>query len=286
MGNSINMDSLLLKESLKSFLLEDIGSGDITSSALFSPKQNAQAVFIAKESFIAAGVMKVAGQVFTTINPQMVCRSLVTDGQRVSTGEIMLTVKGPVLDLLRAERVALNLTQRLSGIASLTSKFIERVADLPVKLVDTRKTTPGLRMFEKYAVRVGGGHNHRFTLSDGILIKDNHIAAAGSIKEAVQKVRATAPHTIRIEVEVENITQLKECLACHVDIVLLDNMSCQTLREAVSIGKGRTILEASGGVTLNNVREIAKTDVDIISIGALTHSASACDISMCMDDYT
>jgi nicotinate-nucleotide pyrophosphorylase (carboxylating) len=273
------MEPLLLRESIKSFLFEDIGSGDITSSALFDAGQMAQAVFVAKEHLIAAGLETVAAQVFAVANPQIICRALATDGQRVAPGDILLEIAGPVLDLLKAERVALNLTQRLSGIAGLTAKYIELVADLPVKIVDTRKTTPGLRALEKYAVRVGGGHNHRFSLSDGILIKDNHIEAAGSIKQAVDKMRH-APHTLRIEVEAETISQLEECLACGVDAVLLDNMSCETMREAVKIAAGKIILEASGGVNLHNVREIAATGVDIISIGALTHSATACDISM------
>lgn len=274
------MEQLILRESIKSFLFEDIGSGDITSSALFDAAQSAQAVFVAKEPMLAAGIMKVAMQVFAVVNPQITCRAIAADGQKIVPGDIMLEVEGPAIDLLKAERVALNLTQRLCGIASLTAKFIEQVADLPVKLVDTRKTTPGLRMLEKYAVRVGGGHNHRFSLSDGILIKDNHIEAAGSIEKAVERIRDIAPHTLRIEVEVESLDQLDECLACHVDAVLLDNMTCQTMREAVDKAKGKAIIEASGGVTLDNVRKIAKTGVNIISIGALTHSATASDISM------
>jgi len=271
---------LLLRQSIKSFLLEDIGSGDITSAALFHRDQMARAVFVAKEPLVAAGLADVAAQVFVTVNPQIKWHAPVVDGQQVMADEIILEIEGPVLDLLKAERVALNLAQRLAGIAGLTARFVHQVADLPVRLVDTRKTTPGLRIFEKYAVRAGGGHNHRFSLSDGILIKDNHIAAAGSIEQAVAKIREAAPHTIRIEVEAETIAQVEECLACRVDAILLDNMECRAMRKAVGMAGGRVIIEASGGVNLTNVRDIAETGVDIISIGALTHSATAADISM------
>lgn len=274
------LEPLLLRGLIKSFLLEDIGSGDITSAALFQHSQTARAVFVAKESLMAAGLANVAAQVFIAVNPQIKWHAPVADGRQVAAEEIILEIEGPVLDLLKAERVALNLAQRLAGIAGLTASFVHRVADLPVRLVDTRKTTPGLRILEKYAVRVGGGHNHRFSLSDGIIVKDNHIAAVGSIKQAVAKIREAAPHTIRIEVEAETITQVEECLACRVDAVLLDNMDCRTMRKAVGIAGGRMIIEASGGVNLANVRDIAETGVDIISIGALTHSATAADISM------
>jgi len=275
------MEPLLLREIIKSFLIEDLGSGDITSASIFSPEQAGQAVFVAKETMVTAGMESVAAQVFKLINPQIACQAI-PDGQTITAGQTVLEVTGPILDLLKAERVALNLVQRLCGIATLTAEFVQQVKDLPIKIVDTRKTTPGLRILEKYAVRVGGGHNHRFSLSDGILIKDNHIAAAGSIKEAVNKVKNVAPHTIRIEVEAEKIEQVEECLTCNVDAILLDNMSCSALRQAVNMAKGKVLLEASGGINLDNVRMIAETGVDIISVGALTHSAPACDISMRM----
>jgi len=191
-----------------------------------------------------------------------------------------LTAKGPVLDLLKAERVALNLVQRLCGIATLTSRFVDKVKPLPVRILDTRKTTPGLRMLEKYAVQVGGGHNHRFNLADGVLIKDNHIQACGSIKNAVNRMREKIPHTMKIEVEVSSMEQVRECLSCAVDIIMLDNMEPAMMREAVKLVGGRALLEASGGINLDNVRQAADTGVDYISIGALTHSAPACDISM------
>jgi nicotinate-nucleotide pyrophosphorylase (carboxylating) len=192
----------------------------------------------------------------------------------------LLTVSGPVIDLLKAERVALNLLQRLSGIATLTDRFVEKVKVYAVRITDTRKTTPGLRVLEKYAVRVGGGTNHRFNLADGVLIKDNHIAACGSIREAVDKVRRRIPHTIRIEVETDSLDQVEECLACGVDIIMLDNMSPEIMAEAVRLINGRALVEASGGVTLETVEAIAMSGVDIISIGALTHSAPSCDIGM------
>jgi nicotinate-nucleotide pyrophosphorylase (carboxylating) len=185
-----------------------------------------------------------------------------------------------VLDLLKAERVALNLVQRLCGTATLTAKFVERVRPFPVRILDTRKTTPGLRMLEKYAVRTGGGYNHRFNLGDGVLIKDNHIQACGSIKNAVTRMREKIPHTMKIEVETSDMDQVRECLLCGVDIIMLDNMDTSTMREAVKLADGRALLEASGGIDLDNVRGVAETGVDYISVGALTHSAPACDISM------
>ena len=186
--------------------------------------------------------------------------------------------------MLRGERVALNLVQRLCGIATRTSAFVELVQDLPVAITDTRKTTPGLRLLEKYAVRAGGGHNHRYSLSDGVLIKDNHIAACGSITEAVRRVRARVPHTINVEVETTSLAEVEECLQLKVGLIMLDNMPPALMREAVALIGGRALVEASGGVNLDNVRAIAESGVDIISIGGLTHSAPACDIAMDWDE--
>lgn len=273
------MDRFLVRAAISRFLAEDLGAGDLTSAAIFKETQVARAEFIPQVPMISAGMMTVAAEVFWAVNPGLTV-SAADDGLAMSPGQVALTVEGPILDLLKAERVALNLSQRLCGIATLTAKFVEQVRPLPVKIVDTRKTTPGLRAFEKYAVRVGGGHNHRFTLSDGVMIKDNHLAAAGSITTAVAMVRDVAPHTIRVEVEAETLKQVKECLDCGVDIILLDNMACDVMLQAVLMAKGRAILEASGGINLTNVRQVAETGVNIISIGALTHSAPACDISM------
>lgn len=274
------MNFNLLKSDIRRFLAEDIGPGDLTSEPIFPSDACGTARFIAKENFVAAGLETVAPLVFSVLNPALVCAPGVRDGDSVAVGDVLLAISGPVCDLLGAERLALNLSQRLSGIATLTAKFVKEVAGLPVKIVDTRKTTPGLRMLEKYAVRVGGGHNHRHNLADGVLIKDNHISACGSITAAVGKIRAVVPHTLRIEVEVETLGQLEEALSCGVEIIMLDNMEPLIMREAVNRAKGKAILEASGGVTLRNVRAIAETGVDIISVGALTHSAPAVDISM------
>ncbi len=273
------MDTSYLRKLVDSFLKEDIGHGDITSEAIFSSTSIYVADFVAKQSFIVAGMESIAAQVFLFQNPDIEY-SAKPDGMVAAKDDILLTIKGPVLDLLKAERVALNLVQKLCGIATLTTKYVEKVKSLPVRIVDTRKTTPGLRALEKYAVRVGGGFNHRFNLEDGAIIKDNHIAAGGSIQKAVELVRKNIPHTVKIEVESESLEQVRECLACNVDIIMLDNMDVAMMREAVKIAKGKALLEASGGVTLENVQEIAETGVDYISVGALTHSAPACDISM------
>lgn len=273
------MNTFTLRKAIIDFLSEDLGSGDITSEAIFSPDQPGKASFIAKESFLVAGVEQIAAEVFRACNPDIV-NSAVKDGTRVSIGDIIFTAEGPVIDLLRGERVALNLVQRMSGIATLTSQFVEKVMLLPVKIVDTRKTTPGLRMLEKYAVRIGGGHNHRFNLADGVIVKDNHIAACGSIQKAVNRIRERVPHTIKIEVEAETLEQVEACLGANVDIIMLDNMDVDMMREAVRLVKGQALLEASGGISLDNVRAVAETGVSLISVGALTHSAQACDISM------
>ncbi|MDF1615037.1 carboxylating nicotinate-nucleotide diphosphorylase [Desulfurivibrio dismutans] len=268
-----------LHHSLRTFLAEDLGRGDITGEAIFPPKAIGNAVFIAKEAMVLAGVEHLAPLVFRMINREITCHPT-ADGQWVKSGEIILHLHGPLRDLLAGERLALNLAQRLSGIATLTAEFVAAVAAWPVKIMDTRKTTPGLRRLEKYAVHVGGGVNHRYNLNDGILIKDNHIAAAGSIRQAVQKVRDYNGPGKEVEVECETLEQVTEALAAKAEIIMLDNMDPPMMRRAVELINGRAITEASGGVTLNNVGEIAACGVDRISIGALTHSAPAKDISM------
>lgn len=274
------MDRNLLDELLRSCLREDIGRGDLTSESIFSPEQTGRADIVAREEFVVAGAQTVAARVFTVQNKMIIISDALPDGTRVKAGDTLLTVSGPVIDLLKAERVALNLLQRMSGIATFTARFVEKVSTYPVRICDTRKTTPGLRMLEKYAVAAGGGSNHRFNLADGILIKDNHIAACGSISEAVERIRSTVPHTLKIEVETETIEEVQECLRCGVDIIMLDNMSFEMTRKAVEIIDKRALSESSGGITLANVEAVAQTGVDIISIGALTHSAPACDIGM------
>ncbi|SHO51734.1 carboxylating nicotinate-nucleotide diphosphorylase [Desulfopila aestuarii] len=274
------MDRNLLRRQLKAFLAEDIGRGDLTSESIFVVGEIGRARLVAREPFVAAGVGNIAAEVFWVQNKAIEVIDPVAEGSLLQPGDTLMTVSGPVVDLLKAERVALNLVQRLSGIATITSRFVEAVAGTRVRITDTRKTTPGLRMMEKYAVQVGGGSNHRFNLTDGVLIKDNHIAACGSITEAVRRVRHKAPHTIRIEVETDTLEQVDECLACGVDIIMLDNMSCETMTKAVQKINGRALVEASGGVNLSTVAAIAATGVDIISVGALTHSAPSCDIGM------
>jgi nicotinate-nucleotide pyrophosphorylase (carboxylating) len=275
-----SIDKKLLYRLIEGFLLEDVGQGDLTSESIFTPDAMGSARLVARGEFVAAGVETVAAEVFKVQNPTVIAIDPVADGTRTSNGMVLLTVSGPVVDLLKAERVALNLLQRLCGIATLTARFVEKVKVYPVRLTDTRKTTPGLRVLEKYAVRVGGGVNHRFNLADGVLIKDNHIAACGSVAEAVARVRARIPHTIRIEVECDSLAQVMECLEAKVDIILLDNMVPEMMVEAVKAIGGRALVEASGGVSLSTVEAIAMSGVDIISVGALTHSALACDIGM------
>jgi len=274
------MDNNLLHGMIRAFLQEDVGRGDLTSESIFSQNEMGSARLVAREPFVAAGVKTVAVEAFKVQNQAIAAVDPVADGISVSAGTVLLTVTGPVIDLLKAERVALNLLQKLSGIATFTALFVDKVKGYPVRITDTRKTTPGLRVLEKYAVRVGGGTNHRFNLTDGALIKDNHIAACGSIKEAVIRVKKTIPHTIRIEVETDTLAQVEECLECGVDIIMLDNMSSEMMKKAVQMINGRALVEASGGVNLDSVESVAMSGVDIISIGALTHSAPSCDIGM------
>lgn len=260
-------------------LEEDIGSGDVTTDALIEPGRMARAVIFAKESLVLAG-LQIAQEVFTTLDPAVSFDTTCQDSDRVETGDEILTARGKLQALLLGERTALNFLQRLSGIATLTRKYVDRVAGSNVRLTDTRKTTPGWRRLEKYAVRAGGGYNHRLGLYDGILIKDNHIVACGGISEAVAMVRNSRPHLLRIEVEVSDLNQVKEALENSVDIIMLDNMDLNDIHKAVRIVGGRALVEVSGGVTFDTLPEIADTGVDIISIGALTHSARAVDISM------
>ena len=274
------MDIFLLDPILRHFLAEDLEHGDITTEAIFSPADQSEACFIARHPMTVVGMVTVASRVFQLLDPAVCCEHAAADGSRVEQGAELLHFRGATRTLLRGERVALNLVQRLCGIATLTSTFHDAVKHTKAKIVDTRKTTPGLRLLEKYAVRVSGGHNHRYSLSDGVLIKDNHIAACGSITEAVRRVRARVPHTINVEVETDTLVQVEECLSCGIGVIMLDNMDLMTMRKAVALIDGRAIIEASGGVNLQTVRGIAETGVDIISVGALTHSARACDIGM------
>ncbi|ALC17151.1 nicotinate-nucleotide pyrophosphorylase [carboxylating] [Desulfuromonas soudanensis] len=260
-------------------LHEDIGLGDITTLATVEPGTSARAELVAKEDFVLSG-LDVARRVFFTLDAAVAFEKLTEDARPVRRGEVLAWLKGDAAKLLQGERVALNLLQRMSGIATLTSRFVEAVAGTGAIVVDTRKTTPGLRVLEKYSVRMGGGRNHRTSLYDGVLIKENHIAAAGGIATAVDRARRRAPHTLKIEIETENLQQVEEALTAGADIILLDNMNLDTLREAVLFIDGRALTEASGGVNLETVRPIAETGVNFISVGALTHSFRAVDISM------
>lgn len=259
-------------------LEEDIGPGDITSSLLIPSENESRALYIAKGNFVLAG-LPFAREVFRIIDPSMFFKMFYNESAKVRKGDVLAEVLGKTTAILAGERVSLNILQRLSGIATLTSMYVERIKGLKAKIVDTRKTTPCLRFMEKYAVRMGGGGNHRFGLFDGILIKDNHIEAVGSIKEAV-KLAKSGHHLARIEVEVENLHDLKEAITAGADIVMLDNMSITDIKKAVKISSGRVILEASGGIKLEDMRDIAEAGVDLISVGALTHSAVAVDISL------
>lgn len=275
----MRLDSI---EIIRLALDEDIFTGDITSESMIPDDVMAKASFLSKDNGIVAG-LDVVKAVFHKVDQEIVFNKLVTDGTEIYKGQIIAIAEGRAKSLLSAERTALNFLQRLSGIATNTSRYVKAVSGYKAVIVDTRKTTPGWRVLEKYAVRVGGGHNHRFGLYDAVLIKDNHIAVVGSIAKAVAMAREKIPHTMKIEVETENLDQVAEAIESGADIIMLDNMSLDIMSEAVKLIDGRALVEASGGVKLENVTDIAKTGVDLISIGALTHSAMPLDISMEME---
>ncbi len=270
---------LAIDRIIRTALEEDIGPGDITTTAVVAAGTPGRAQLIAKEDFVLSGI-DAAGRVFYLLDDAVAFEKLKEDGQAVRRGEVLAWLKGEAASLLQGERVALNLLQRMSGIATLTAQFVHAVEGTGAAIVDTRKTTPGLRVLEKYSVRTGGGRNHRTALYDGILIKENHIVAAGGIAEAVRRARSGAPHTLKVEVETRDLPEVQQALAAEADIILLDNMDVETLRRAVQMVEGRALTEASGGVNLESVRSIAETGVDFISVGALTHSFRAVDISM------
>jgi nicotinate-nucleotide pyrophosphorylase (carboxylating) len=267
---------------IENALAEDLHTGDITTLSVVKDRHEARARLIAKEPLVLAGI-EVAARVFHLLDPRILFTPHFRDSDMPGGGDIIADLLGDTSMLLQGERVALNLLQRMSGVATLTARYVDAVNGTGVKIVDTRKTSPGLRILDKYAVRAGGGSNHRFGLYDGVLIKENHIAAAGGITLAVARARVFIPHTIKIEVETETLAEVAEALACGADIIMLDNMDIASMRSAVQLIAGRALVEASGGVTLETVREIAETGVDIISVGALTHSARAMDISMLLE---
>jgi nicotinate-nucleotide pyrophosphorylase (carboxylating) len=264
-------------------LAEDIHTGDITTLAMLPTPRRMRARLVAKEPLVVAG-LAVARRVFAKLDPSTEFTPAFADGDRVEPGQVLARLEGDAAALLQGERVSLNLLQRMCGIATQTAAFVKELDGTQARVVDTRKTTPGLRVLEKYAVRVGGGTNHRTGLYDGVLIKENHIAAAGGIAEAVRRARAYIPHTLKIEVETETLDQVRQALDAGADIIMLDNMSLEQMSEAVALIAKRALVEASGGVNLSTIRAIAQTGVDIISVGALTHSVRAADISMLMEE--
>ena len=264
-------------------LTEDQAFNDPTTQALVPDSARGSAVIRAKSFGILAGV-DVAKAVFRHLDPGITAQDLLQDGTALEPGDNVARVEGTVVDMLRGERVALNFLQRMSGIATATSQYVRAIEGCKARIVDTRKTVPGMRYLDKYAVRMGGGNNHRQNLADGILIKDNHIQALRSgnmgLKDIIQLALSRAPHTVKVEVEVETLAEVKEAVEAGAHIIMLDNMSVETMHRAVGIAGGRALIEASGGITLDNVRQVAETGVDLISVGALTHSTVALDMSL------
>ena len=264
---------------IKNALYQDIGRGDITTNAIVPAGQKAEAVLVAREDLVVCG-LPVVSEVFGLLDNRIRMLPEKPDGGGVCAGNIICTISGPARGIMTGERVALNFFQNLSAVATLTRCFVERVKGTNARIVDTRKTTPGLRQLQKYAVRIGGGHNHRMGLDDGVLIKENHIALAGGLTEAIKLVEDSVSHLHRIEVECITLDQVREALNAGAQAILLDNMDLDTMRRAVAIAGGKVLLEASGNITLDNVREVAETGVDLISIGALTHSAGNKDVTL------
>ncbi len=273
------LPTMLLRPIIEAALREDIRSGDITTTALISSEARAKASLRTREDGVLCG-LEVARLAFALLDDGVQFTAAKSDGEAMRAGETVATIEGTGRAVLTAERVALNFAQRLSGIATLTHRFVAAVEGSGARIVDTRKTTPGLRGLEKYAVRCGGGQNHRFALDDLVLIKDNHIALCGGIAPAIERARSGVGHAVKIEVECDTLQQVEAAVASRADIILLDNMTPQQLREAVGIIGGRAVSEASGGVNLDTVRAIAESGVDIISVGALTHSARALDLGL------
>lgn len=273
------LDKFYYDDLIMTALKEDMPLGDITTDNTVKAGAKAKALLIARGDAVIAG-LDIFERVFKLLDSGTAFTRHIQDGDHVAKGDVFMEFEGNAAILLKGERTALNFLQHLSGIATKTAEFCKHVEDLPVKIVDTRKTTPGLRHLEKYAVKAGGGHNHRFCLSDGVLIKDNHIKAAGGIKQAIEQVRAGIPHTLKIEVETETLEQVNEALEAGADIIMFDNMSLEMMTRASKLVGKRAITEASGDVHMDTVRDVALTGVDIISIGELTHTVKAANISM------
>lgn len=271
-----------LNDLISRSLIEDIGTGDITTLATIDQATIINGRFVAKEAGIVCG-MEVARAVFNYVDRDIELVEHFCDGEAVAVGDIIAEVKGRAIPVLTGERLALNFMQRMSGIATRTHGMVQQVEGYKTEILDTRKTTPGLRLLEKYAVKTGGGRNHRMNLADGVLIKDNHIRSAGSITKAIQMAKKMAPHTLKVEVEVEDMDGVNEALAAGADIIMLDNMDAPTMKKAVDIIAGRALTEASGNMDQKDLKEVAATGVDFISVGALTHSVKSMDISLKFD---
>ena len=272
--NQFYVDNLI-----KTALLEDINYVDITTDYLIPEDQENEAKFLAKADGVLCGI-EVALRVFTLIQPDFQYEVFIHDGEEVKKGDIISKIKGKTRTILKGERTALNLLQHMSGISSMTNRIVKIVEGTNASIADTRKTLPGMRPLQKYAVTLGGGKNHRFNLSDAAMLKDNHVDAGGGITNAVTKLRTKLGHMAKVELEVRTLDELREALSVDVDVIMLDNMDNDTMREAVKIADGKALLEASGGITEETIRDVAETGVDIISIGALTHSVTAFDISL------
>lgn len=275
----MTIDPRYLNELIARALAEDIGTGDITTQSTVPHDTVIKGRFIAKSPGVLCGT-GIAKAVFAYVDAQVNMEAFFRDGDKVNKGDVIGTVEGRAVSVLTGERLALNFMQRLSGIATRTRQAADEVAGYPVKIIDTRKTTPGLRVLEKYAVRAGGGYNHRITLADGVLIKDNHIKAAGGITPAVKAALKNAPHTLKIEVEVESLEMVREALEAGADIIMLDNMTSELMAQAVKLINQKALVEASGNMDEKNLKEVAATGVDLISIGALTHTVRPMDISL------
>ncbi|MBW2217306.1 MAG: carboxylating nicotinate-nucleotide diphosphorylase [Deltaproteobacteria bacterium] len=269
----------LLKRIINFALEEDLGAGDVTTDAVIGPEIYGKATLLAREELVLAG-LPVFKQVFNEIGSGIEFKDFYKEGDVVPATETVCFLTGPLALILKGERTALNFLQRMSGIATLTRQYVEQAGSSKVRILDTRKTVPGHRWLDKYAVKTGGGANHRFCLSDGVLIKDNHIAAAGSITKAVELAGKNAPHTVKVEVEVEDLTGAEEALKAGADIIMLDNMDLKQMKQAVRMVNGKAKIEASGGITLTTIKATAETGVDFISVGALTHSPKAADFSL------
>ncbi len=274
------MKDIKIEKLVTNALIEDAPFGDLTTDNLIDKNQYSEARIVVKEDGIVSG-LKIAKEVFRNVDEDIEFLAYYNDGDKVAKGAAVATVSGATASILLGERVALNFLQKMSGIATMTNKFVEEIEEFETKIADTRKTTPGLRFLEKMAVRHGGAANHRFSLSDAVMIKDNHVAAAGSVTNAIEIIKSKVSHTVKIEVEVESLEQFEEALEANADIIMLDNVDCEVMKQAVDKRGDKTvIIEASGNMTLERLKDVANTGVDIISVGAITHSAKFLDISL------